>query len=63
MFSDVIAFPIDLLRNAAIWDHSIETLMPLRVFKVYKFFIRYIIVYVAVICETVHLKAYESFEV
>lgn len=63
MFSDILDFPIDLLRNAAIWDDSIEKLMPLRAFKVYRFCIRYIFVYVAVICETVHLKAYESFEV
>lgn len=63
MFSDVIAFPIDLLRNAAIWNKSIEKLMPLPAFKVYRFVIRYIFVYVACVCETVHLKAFESFEV
>lgn len=63
MFSDVIAFPIDLLRNAAVWNKSIEKLMPLPAFKVYRFIIRYIFVYVAVVCETVHLKAFESFEV
>lgn len=63
MFSDVIAFPIALLRIVGIWDQSIEKYVPLVVFKIYRFLIQYIFVSVAAICETVHLKAFESFEV
>lgn len=63
MYSQTIAFPILLLRNIAVWDESIDKRVPLVVFKVYRFLIRYMFVYCGSICETVHLKAYESFEV
>lgn len=63
MFSNIIALPIALLRIVSVWDESIERYVPPTVFKVYGFLIRFIFVYVSAICESVHLKAFESFEV
>lgn len=63
MFSEIISFPIKLLRNVTIWEESIGKHVPLAVFKVYRFLIRYIFVYIPVILESIHLKAFESFEV
>lgn len=63
MFSEVIAFPVNLLRNVSLWDQSIEKYVPSIVFKIYRFVIHYVFVGVGVACESVHLKAYETFEV
>lgn len=60
MFSQVIAFPISLLRNVSVLDESINKHVPLVVFKVYQFLFRYMFICVGSICETVQLKTYES---
>lgn len=52
-----------LLRFISVWNESIEKYVPLPVYKFYRFLIQYIFVSVAAGCETIHLKAFESFEV